>query len=96
MNGELACAEPAHCHRHRHDAERLTRPCPWEDVRALAARGLLGAEDVERRVRQRHGVWLLHLHARRRDAPDRVGEIDLVPIEEMHTTQEGQEEEGGE
>jgi len=43
VNGEIASAEAGHCHRHRHDTERLARPSAWEDVGALAARGMLGA-----------------------------------------------------
>jgi hypothetical protein len=43
VNGEIASAEAGHCHRHRHDTERLARPSAGEDVGALAARGMLGA-----------------------------------------------------
>ena len=38
VQSELACAEPAHGHGERHDAERLTRTRTGEHVWVLAAR----------------------------------------------------------
>jgi hypothetical protein len=68
---------PPEQHRHAHVAERLRRP-PRKNVRAPAARLMLGFEDGDCRVREGNTVFFARLHPLLRDRPDRLVEIHLV------------------